>query len=88
MIVRILGDRLYDVEEPDLARIEALDSVMDAALKSGDEAAFSAALSEMIDKVRSGSEPLPDDDDMTSDLVLPHEGATLQEVRDMLDAGV
>jgi hypothetical protein len=88
MIVRILGDRLYDVEEPDLARIEALDSVMDAALKSGDEAAFSAALSEMIDKVRSGSEPLPDDDDRTSDLVVPHEGATLQEVRDMLDAGV
>ena len=88
MIVRILGDRLYDVEQPDLAGIDKLDSTMDAALKSGDEEAFSAALSEMIDKVRSSAKALPDDDDRTSDLVVPHEGATLQEVRDMLDAGV
>lgn len=88
MIVRILGDRLYEVEQPDLAGIEHLDSVMDTALKNGDEAGFSAALSEMIDKVRSNSKALPDDDDRTSDLVVPHEGATLQEVRDMLDAGV
>jgi hypothetical protein len=88
MIVRILGDRLYEVLQPDLAVIEELDSVMDTALKNGDEEAFSTALSQMIDKVRSGSEALPDDDDRTSDLVVPHEGATLQEVRDMLDAGV
>jgi hypothetical protein len=88
MIVRILGDRLYEVNQSDLSEIEKLDSVMDTALKSGDEESFSSALSQMIDKVRSGSKALPDDDDRPSDLVLPHEGATLQEVRDVLDAGV
>lgn len=88
MIVRILGDRLYELKQPDLAGIEALDSAMDAALKEGDEESFSTALSELISKVRSDSLALPDDDDRTSDLVVPHEGATLQEVRDMLDAGV
>lgn len=88
MIVRILGDRLYEVEQPDLASIEKLDSVMDTALKNGEEGPFSAALSDLIDKVRISGKALPDDDDRTSDLVVPHEGATLQEVRDMLDAGV
>jgi hypothetical protein len=88
MIVRILGDRLYEVEQDDLAAIDALDSSMDTALKAGDEASFSTALSDLIDKVRSSSKALPDDDDSKSDLVVPHEGASLQEVRDMLDAGV
>jgi hypothetical protein len=88
MIVRILGDRLYEVTQADLEAIEALDSALDTALKAGDEEKFSTVLSELIDKVRSNSEALPDGDDRTSDLVVPHEGATLQEVRDMFDAGV
>jgi hypothetical protein len=88
MIVRILGDRLYEVSQSDLEGIEALDVALDAALKAGDEESFTTVLSELIEKVRSGSNALPDDDDRTSDLVVPPEGATLQEVRDMLDAGV
>ncbi|MGO9341629.1 MAG: PspA-associated protein PspAA [Acidimicrobiales bacterium] len=88
MIVRILGDRLYEVGDADLPVIESLDSDMDTALSNGDEKAFSTALSELISKVRSNANALPDDDDRRSDLVVPPEGATLQEVRDMLDAGV
>jgi molybdopterin converting factor small subunit len=88
MIVRILGDRLYDVSDRDLPGIERLDTDMDTALKAGDEPAFSAALAELIAKVRSTASALADDDDRKSDLVIPPEGATLQEVRDILDAGV
>ncbi len=88
MIVRILGDRLYEVGDADLPVIESLDSDMDTALSNGDEKAFSTALSELISEVRSNANALPDDDDRRSDLVVPPEGATLQEVRDMLDAGV
>ncbi len=88
MIVRILGDRLYEVDQADLEGIEALDSALDKALVEGDEESFSKTLAELIDKVRSNSNALPDDDDRTSDLVVPPEGASLQEVRDMLDAGV
>ena len=88
MIVRILGDRLYEVSGDDLPAIESLDSDLDAALKAGDEQTFSAKLAELISKVRSHATALADDDDSKSDLVVPNEGATLQEVRDMLDAGV
>lgn len=88
MIIRILGDRQYQVPEKDLAEIERLDQAMTSALDTGDDAAFSAALTDLIAKVRSSCDPLPDDDGRTSDMVVPHEGASLQEVRDMLDAGV
>jgi hypothetical protein len=88
MIVRILGDRQYEVPEGDLTEIEKLDSQLDAALNSGDEEAFAQALAEIIAEVRDTCAPLADDDERKSDLVVPHEGSTLQEVRDMLDAGV
>jgi hypothetical protein len=88
MIVRILGDRLYEVGDDDLPAIERLDSDLDTALKAGNEEAFSATLSGLISKLRSTAHALADDDDRKSDLVVPPEGATLQEVRDMLDAGV
>ena len=44
MIVRILGDRLYEVSDSDLPGIERLDTDMDTALSAGDEQAFSTAL--------------------------------------------
>jgi hypothetical protein len=88
MIVRILGDRLYEVPDDELPAIEKLDTEMDGAMKSGDETAFSAALAELIAKIRGACSPLADDDERKSDLVVPHDGSTLQEVRDMLDAEV
>jgi hypothetical protein len=88
VIVRILGDRLYQVPEGDLPAIESLDADLGTAMAGGDEATFSAALDALIKKIRGACEPLADDDDRKSDLVVPHEGASLQEVRDMLDAGV
>ena len=88
MIVRILGDRLYEVSDKDLPAIESLDSDLDVALKAGDEQTFATKLADLISKVRSHATALADDDDRKSDLVVPNEGATLQEVRAMLDAGV
>lgn len=88
MIVRILGDRLYEVPDSELPEIEKLDQAMDSAMKSGDEATFSSALTELVTKIKGACSPLADDDERKSDLVVPHEGSTLQEVRDMLDAEV
>jgi hypothetical protein len=87
MIVRILGEARYDVPDADLPAIEQLDEVLVDALDRGDEAAFTGALADMVGEVRHSGKRLPDDDLGTSDLVVPHEGSTLSEVRALLAEG-
>ena len=53
-------------------------------MESGDETAFRSALADLLAQVRTLGEPLPDDELVESDALLPAEDATLQEVREML----
>ena len=89
MIVRILGDRLYEVGDDDLPAIESLDSDLDAALEGGRRADI---LGHAGRADLEGAEPRDTRSPTTTTANpiwwCPHEGATLQEVRDMLDAGV
>lgn len=84
MIVRILGEARYDVPDADLPAIEQLDDVLVDALDRGDDPAFDGALADLIGEVRHSGTRLPDDDTGTSGLIVPHEGSTLTEVRDLL----
>ena len=52
MIVRILGEGQYDVDDDALDRLNALDAEVEAAVEAGDEAAFAAALTALHDGVR------------------------------------
>lgn len=85
MIVRILGEGQFDVADSELDRLNALDSALEAAVASGDEPAFTAALADLLAGVRSVGRPHAEDSLDVSDVVLPHEGASLAEVQDMLD---
>ena len=87
MIVRILGEGRYDVPDADIPAIEQLDEVLVDALDRGDEAGFTGALADMVGEVRHSGTRLADDDLATSDLVVPHEGSTLGEVRTLLAEG-
>ena len=49
-----------------------------------DEAAFTAALHGLLDQVRAQGSPLPSDTLEPSDLILPPEDASMDEVREML----
>jgi hypothetical protein len=84
VIVRILGEGRYDVPEADLPAIEQLDATLVDAMDRGDEAAFSGALADLIGQVRHTGTLLPADDLQTSELAVPHEGSTLDEVRALL----
>ena len=84
MIVRILGEGRYEVPDADLPAIEELDSVLVDAIDRGDEAAFSAALADLIGQVRHTGKPLAHDDTRTSAMAVPHEGSTLTEVKSLL----
>jgi len=84
MIVRILGEGRYDVPDADLPAIEQLDDVMVDAMARGDDGAFAAALADLITQVRHDGTLLAPDDVRTSELVVPHEGSTIEEVRALL----
>ncbi|WP_110205055.1 PspA-associated protein PspAA [Nocardioides daejeonensis] len=85
MIVRILGEGQYDVPESELDRLNALDAALEAAVGNGDETAFASALTELLAGVRAMGTPHAADALDVSDAVLPHEGASLAEVRDLLE---
>lgn len=84
MIVRIMGEGQYQIDDGDVEALNALDSALTAAIDSGDETAFQTALSALLDKVRAAGTALPDDTLEPSDAVLPGADAALSDVVAML----
>ncbi|MDQ1618765.1 MAG: hypothetical protein QOE19_1334 [Actinomycetota bacterium] len=84
MIVRILGEGQYNLDDAHADVLNSLDAGLESAVESGDEAAFRAALSDLLTKVRTLGTPLPDDSLEPSDAVLPSSDSDLEEVREML----
>ncbi len=84
MIVRILGEGQFSVDEAATAELNKLDAVLETAVERNDEAAFSAALRGLLDEVRALGSPLPADTLEPSDLILPHQDSSMDEVRKLL----
>ena len=84
MIVRILGEGQLDVADGELDSLNALDDALQAAVDGGDDGRFADALSALLDRVRQVGRPVPDEEIVPSDLVLPSADATLAEVRELL----
>jgi hypothetical protein len=84
MIVRILGEGQLDVPDGELAALNALDDDLQSAVESSDESTFTSSLSALLSRVREVGRPLPDDEIVPSELVLPAVDATLAEVRELL----
>ena len=84
MIVRILGEGQFRVSDDLAAELNTLDSDLEAAVDRNDEQAFAAALSGLLQKVRASAEPVPADSLQPSELILPGEGSSMDEVRKLL----
>lgn len=84
MIMRILGEGQYEIAEEHLDRLNELDAVLQSAVGADDETAFTAALSALLDAVRSLGRPLPDEMITPSDLALPDADTSLTQVRELL----
>ncbi len=84
MIVRILGEGQYDLEDHALDALNGLDGQIESAIESGDEQMFRTALEGLLAAVRSsGTHHDPDSLD-ESHLILPPPDATIDEVRALL----
>ena len=84
MIVRILGEGQFDIDDTATSELNRLDTELEAAVDRNDEAAFAAALHGLLDQVRALGSPLPVDTLEESDLILPPQDASMDEVRRML----
>lgn len=84
MIVRILGEGQWNVEDDRLDPLNELDAEVESAVEAGDQERFAAGLIALLDAVRSIGTPLPDESLVDSDLILPPADATIEEVRALL----
>ncbi len=82
MIVRIMGEGQYEMPDESLERLNALDDALEAAL--ADEQVFPAALAALLANVRDAGTPVPDDELVESQVILPAAESTADEVRSML----
>jgi hypothetical protein len=86
VIVRIMGEGQFTLDDTHADLLNSLDSGLESAVEAGDEAAYQSALVDLLAKVRTLGTPLADDALEASDAVLPAEGSHIDDVRDMLAA--
>ena len=81
MIVRLMGEGQYRIEESLLGDLNELDERAVAALEAGNEVELDARLDDMWRLVRERGERLPDEDLSASDLIVPPSDLSLEETR-------
>lgn len=81
MIVRVLGHGQFRLDDGDIAKVEAADDAVEAAIAADDEGAFQAALGGLIDTIVSVGDAVPDDEFVASDVIVPDRDITLAEAR-------
>jgi hypothetical protein len=84
VIVRLMGEGQYRVDDSVRERLNELDDEAMAALEASDETELDQRLEEMFALVRAEGEPLPDDDLSASDVIIPPSDLTLEETRELI----
>lgn len=84
MIVRIMGEGQLRLDADSLDDLNRLDDLLGEAIESGDDTTFRSALTTLLEAVRAAGSPVPDDELVDSDLVLPYAEAHVDEVQAML----
>jgi len=85
MIVRLMGEGQWKIDDGVIARLNELDEKAMGALERGDEEALDGTLERMAELVRQEGAPLEDDDLHPSDVVIPPTDLTLEETRELFD---
>jgi hypothetical protein len=85
VIVRVMGEGQWRVDDDLAARLNEIDDEVGRALEAGDQAAMSEALRRLAEAVRSAGTPLDETDLHPSDAVVPPEDLTLDEAHELLE---
>ena len=84
MIVRILNEGQWELSDDAVRSLNSLDDAVDKAVAAADQDQLAAALSALLDQVRSSGTPIPDEELRDSDLILPDSDSTIEDVRALL----
>jgi hypothetical protein len=81
VIVRVMGERQYRLDDDSVGRLNELDDRAQEALDRGDEGELGRYLDEMTALVKRDGESLPDDELAGSDVIVPPSDMTLEETK-------
>ena len=79
MIVRVMAEGQYRLDDGHHARLDELDDLVVARVEAGDEAGYGTAFSELLSFVRESGEALCPDDLEGSDFMLPPADLSFEE---------
>jgi hypothetical protein len=83
MIVRITNEGQYNLPGSFIDELNALDNELVEAVEAEDEPAFQTLLARMLGLVRDNGSPVPIDELVESDLILPEPDLTLIEAEEL-----
>ena len=83
MIVRISSEGQYNLPGSFIDQLNEIDNELVGAVEAEDESAYETLLKRMLDLVREHGEPVPLDELVESDLILPEPDLTLREAEEL-----
>ena len=83
MIVRILTEGQFNLPGAHLDDLNDIDNQLVEVVENEDRAEFERLLKKMLDLVRENGTPVPMDEIVESDLVLPEPDITLEEAGEL-----
>jgi hypothetical protein len=83
MIVRVMTEGQFDIDGNDLDALNEVDNEIVEALAADDQARFEQLMKRMNDLVCKKGKPVPVDQFIESDIILPPPDASMDEVREM-----
>ena len=83
MIIRILTEGQFNLPGAHLDDLNDIDNQLVKVVENEDRAEFERLLKKMLDLVRENGTPVPMDDIVESDLVLPEPDITLEEAGEL-----
>ena len=85
MIVRVMGEGQFEVDDEVAKGLNDLDEKAGEAVESGDEEQLRAVLQRMAEAVRTNGSRVPDDDLRASEAIVPPDDLSLDEAKQLFD---
>lgn len=85
MIVRILNEGQYRIDDQHLGALNECDDAIEAAVNHNDQGRLTDALANLIKTIGELGEELPEDELHDSDLIVPDAESTVEEIRSWLE---